>query len=647
MLYGTNLLSLTPGDWTVTNGSVSSTSIVLNAGGVATQSLDTSDLATIPTEVLLSLVASRYTDTYAPDVFVIIHAETAEEETYNYYVPIIDTAAGLCTIVIPMVETAYTILTFSFHAVEAITITEWGMFAPLTQSVDFTEIEAKIPRLLKDYNTSSFSILTPEDTIALISAYITETTEMSGHLSLSYIATTAATLVIRIKDNNTEELYSPLSFNVPIGSGTIGIPHAYLVKEPGYHNFTVTAQVTSGSLFIDTRKVLYIIDGAHFAYSTLDVGAIVSDLALKRPLGESNITTIYAACIDDGQGLIKTCDYANILANAWIAYAQLGIATDIAIEFAGVWDISGSPYIFNTDNEPWVGWVTAGVLTVMQLNSAPTKQELAEDVLYVCAVAGWRNQYTPEDDQGLIFAYIKTDGLAYYRALCQQADYSVIWENEQAITAFTGTATDINAFRTNDFRVGFNILDVSGTTYTYITTRNWPGMSIPIEKLTLSTELTLEVTEITYTDTFADDENLSMATTMIVSPLWALSPFMVSAGNIDDGLGNFGLHVLLTWDENIFGEETNANSFVLSDGFGGGWAGQTITKTDKTLDILFIDFNNASNPVTLTYTPGTLMGEVIPVDADSITFNALGLVPTFIPSPEVVSVENIAEWEVL
>ena len=46
---------------------------------------------------------------------------------------------------------------------------------------------------------------------------------------------------------------------------------------------------------------------------------------------------------------------------------------------------------------------------------------------------------------------------------------------------------------------------------------------------------------------------------------------MVSAGNIDDGLGNFGLHVLLTWDENIFGEETNANSFVLSDGFGGGW----------------------------------------------------------------------------
>jgi hypothetical protein len=647
MLYGANMLSLVPGEWSVVNGTVSSTSIMLGINGLATQELNISDLATIPAQLLISLACSRYTDPYAPDLFAMVHVETAAGETYDYTSPIINTAANMCTIAIPMIETEYTVLAFSLRSLSAVTISEWGLFAPLTQSVDMTEIQGMIPRLLKDYNRSVFAVNTAEDIIAQISSYVTEATEMSGHLSLSYVATEASSLIIRIRDNSTEELYCPAKFIIPIGAGTIGLPHAYLAKEAGYHDFTVTAQVTSGTISIDTRKILYVIDGAHFAYSRLDVGSIVVDLAVKKTASDSSISFIYAVCIDDGICLIKACAYSNILANSWISLATLGPATGAAIAFGGHWNILSNPYTFNTDENPWVAWITPeGVLNLINLTEGSTLIVLATGVLQVCTTVGWNNEYEPGIDQGLIFAYIKTNGSAYYRAYCLQTDYSYAWEAERQIVEFTGVAININAFRTIDFRVGFNILADSGITYTYITTRNWPGMSIPIEHIDTDIVMSLGVTEINYKDGYSE-ENIHSIVSATVTTLWGLTPLMVAAANIDNGAGNFGLHVLLTWDENVFGAISNAGRFGLSDGFGGAWVGQNVSQNGKVLDITFIDFNNATNPITLAYTPGTMVGDVVAVVADSIEFNAIGLIPTFIPAPEVLGIENMNAQKII
>ena len=535
MIYGSNILSSVAADWQVTNGTVTTDSITLEAGGYAVQNIDLAVLQSIPEYMLLSVVATTYADPYAMGLIAELKVLSETGVTHVYTIPIVDTGNGVCSVEFPTEALDHASLTFTFKATAPVVISDYALFPPKLTDVDLTEVLDRLPRLLSDYNKASIEVTQEEDIVALISAYITETTELTGKFTLSYVASEPTELIIRIKDNGISELYTPMYFHVNAGRGTIGIPHAYLIKQQGYHNFTVTAQVVSGSIKIDTRKVMYVIDGGRIAYNVMDIGSIVYDVTVRKLESESQISFIYAACIDDGICVIKKSEYTELPGAAWIAEATIGEAIDAAIEFDGYWITTQYPFTFNTDEDPWVGWVTpTGSLNVRRLYAQEDPLVLATDVSKVAMVRGWKNTVDIGQDHGLIVLYIK-NGVPYYRTYAEQTTGSMAWEAERPLAIFSGTAVDINGFRTNDYRVGINILDSTGITHSFITHRNWGGMASPAERIATSiTDVTFGVTQITYHDTYSDEHIETGITDVWFNVAEPIYPKVLSVSNDDE-----------------------------------------------------------------------------------------------------------------
>lgn len=498
MIYGSNILSSVVANWQVTNGIVTTDSITLEAGGYAVQNIDLAVLQSIPEYMLLSVVATTYADPYAMGLIAELKVLSETGVTRVYTIPIVDTGNGVCSVEFPVEALDHASLTFTFKTTTPVVISDYSLFPPKLTDVDLTEVLDRLPRLLSDYNQASIEVTQKEDIVALISAYVTETTELTGKFTLSYVASEPTELIIRIKDNGISELYTPMYFCVNAGRGTIGIPHAYLIKQQGYHNFTVTAQVVSGSIKIDTRRLMYVIDGGRIAYNVMDIGSIAYDITVRKLESESQISFIYAACIDDGICVIKKSEFTELPGSAWIAEATLGEAIDAAIEFDGSWSTTQYPYTFNTDNDPWIGWVTpTGSLNVKRLYAQEDPLVLATDVSKVAIVRGWKNTIFIGQDHGMIVLYIK-NGVPYYRTYAEQTTGVMAWEAERPLAIFSGTAVDINGFRTNDYRVGINILDSTGTTHSFITHRNWAGIAIEQHIIAVTAKAEVAFTEVPY-----------------------------------------------------------------------------------------------------------------------------------------------------
>ena len=102
---------------------------------------------------------------------------------------------------------------------------------------------------------------------------------------------------------------------------------------------------------------------------------------------------------------------------------------------------------------------------------------MAEGVEKCVALRGWKNVNLWNHDQGLIVAYIKTDGAVYYRNYCKQPpDQGAIWEIERQIVEFPVPTQNISVFRTNDYRTGI-LCESSGKLYWVIAERDWAGMA--------------------------------------------------------------------------------------------------------------------------------------------------------------------------
>jgi hypothetical protein len=116
----------------------------------------------------------------------------------------------------------------------------------------------------------------------MIQAKLLNDNNFNGHLQLTYNSTEDTELTIRIKDNAVSELFTPLHYKIKTGKGSIGIPHAYLDKYAGIHTLTATAQVTNGSLYFDTRSIIYTVDGAFLVGRDIIIDMDLCDIALKR-----------------------------------------------------------------------------------------------------------------------------------------------------------------------------------------------------------------------------------------------------------------------------------------------------------------------------------------------------------------------------
>ena len=115
-----------------------------------------------------------------------------------------------------------------------------------------------------------------------------------------------------------------------------------------------------------------------------------------------------------------------------------------------------------------------------------TRIKLADGAKAISAVRGFKSQLYPEQDQGLIVAYIR-NGSVFYRSYCRQLDGSYNWEYERAVPQLGSDNVNIHVHRLNDYRVGFVASGPSGHTWA-ISDRTYVGAAFPAEQVRVNVE---------------------------------------------------------------------------------------------------------------------------------------------------------------
>jgi len=336
------------------------------------------------------------------------------------------------------------------------------------------------------------------------------------------------------------------------------------------------------------------------------------DVTVKR-LSTGNIPDeAYAICIDDGIATVKSKELPYDDQTPWTDRLTVALsATSVAIEFDGYWDRDYATRRFNfvTEEYPWLFYVQGGTLYAKYWEDAEIT--LATDVVKVCAIRGWLPANGDQsNDQGLIVAYIKTDGLVYYRSYCIQVGGGKLWEVERNVAQIVAATTDLALFRTNDFRVGF-VVTISGTMYWLLTERNYAGMSVWPETLAASVSAEIEMIPVTFLDGFAPDETLLAYVSVPEFELCAVDvpdPALVSATRFELNkiVLEFNQQVIdYAGSESAFSVSFNSGAIVY--GVLSVTAGETSNKIVLTIDTeVVVDANldiayNAFNASLRTY----------------------------------------------
>ena len=492
MEYGANILSKQPADWQVTDGSMTSANITLWGSSKASTELVASDIKSVPDTMLLYLLVEPFTYTYAPSAFASLKVAAENGNVTLYTVPIVDTGNGICSVVIPTVPTTYKTLTFSITSAHRLVVYDWSLSAPIVEdnSADLDEVKEEIPKLLADYNTATLVVGQQEEVIALISARLIENTDVSGHLQVTFVASAACTVTLRLKDNDGTELFAPILYNVQRGRSSIGVPHSYLKRLLGMHTFTVTAQCSTGTLTFYTRSVMYTIDAGYLAKRTMDVGLDLRDIAICQLPGESAPSSIYAVGIDDDDvARVRFRAYSENADIVWDPAYSLTEAKQAAIEFDGnfVRHTGDAYYTLECHEHPHVFWTDLADDLYVQIGpDETTRLKLASKVNKVTAVRGFKSELYPEQDQGLIVAYI-INGSVFYRNYCRQPDGSYMWEHEREVPQLGTNNVNIQIHRLNDYRVGFVGSGPNGHNWV-ISDRTYVGAAFPAEQVSVSLE---------------------------------------------------------------------------------------------------------------------------------------------------------------
>jgi len=370
-----------------------------------------------------------------------------------------------------------------------------------------------------------------------------------------------------------------------------------------------------------------------------DLGDIA--LALKRVNSYSAPDRIYEIYVDEGTVKTALREYPDYLKDGWQAQFELGAGSSVSIAFDGHWQYNRGKWRIITDENPHIFWVDSSNILMTRLwDEQVTLQQLADSVVKVRSIRGWKNVNFADKDQGIIAAYIKTDGKVYYRNFCIQHDATKVWEFEKQLIEFTGVAININLFITNDYRVGFVVEDSDNKIYWYITKRNWAGMAIVPDKFYVESNINLSLIK-TNRIYGSHDEKFVINQSMGINLLYSSSyNKFINTINIDDGDSNYGLIISANTSYELFDIQTN--DFEVFDEFNTHFMINSITKIDaKNYSFLVDDFNSAFGSITLMCNGATTKNEGgYLFDTFNIAFVPNGLVPPIIPIPEVLEVYN-------
>lgn len=409
------------------------------------------------------------------------------------------------------------------------------------------------------------------------------------------------------------------------------------------------------------KAAKYLNQGSFLTPRTVRTGNSLGplDICLRRENFNAEPTEIVMLYIEDGVAKVATLPYVHTPDQNFTYQYTVGPATDVACDFDGRWnyilDRTGlyfdtqTVWALQTFGEPYFALVNGGALNIWQ-GTTPIITLVNENVLKCSMLRGFKSVNHVLTDQGIICAYIKTDNKAYYRAYCEQEDGSFIWEMEHEIAEFVTPVTNLGIFRTADYRTGF-LAEIEGNIQLLLTVRSWSGMASPHEFISASVSgATITVTEIYYGDYQNPDEYITAGADATVISFGGTMPVLMDAWNYDDGNGDYGKFIMVRWNDSVAGIESNLSAFKIVDDYNVSYYPSAIYKTDygNRLILEFADFNNAANPISVVYTPGTLVWkDGAAISASSVDFNATGLVPTYIPAPVVTNIASVDNRTIL
>ena len=348
-----------------------------------------------------------------------------------------------------------------------------------------SSITSSINRLIYDFNTGPLVVEQDEQTLGMLTYYISQKADVEGHFLMTYTASESTHLTLRFYDQGVEELYSPLEFDILEGEGSIGIPHAYLNRGVGIHGVYVTATVLSGHLDIETRGVFFTIDAGNFAEAVDDISMDVRDITMRQLLESNGPDQIWIVGLEAGKMLVSRRDYRETYtANpVWTGVYTAGEAIDAAIEFDGTWVLrdNADNFTIETEDQPWYFWVIPdGTLLAQHGEDETTRLTLDTGVSAVSACRGYSSNLYPEQDQGLVVAYVK-GGLPYYRQYVFDAGLGTKhWLDAELLV--NEPVDSFRVHRLNDYRLGFELSNQNRNLWLY-TSRTYVAQAVPKERV--------------------------------------------------------------------------------------------------------------------------------------------------------------------
>lgn len=490
MEYGADVLRKDSAFYTLDKATFSNGILYLRAGGSATTSLTTTELAKLTEWFRLTYIGAKFANNYLPEIRIVVQAQLVSGERFTITGYPVNNSNGVYQQEFQIKAGEYSICTYTIESDVDVAVSLWEL-CPTANEIDpqtiIDGVSQALPRLLFDYNTSPLIVSRQEATVGVITCRLLADTDLQGHFAITFQASEVSTTTVRFYDNEGEELFAPLFYDSNIGHNTIGIPHSYLRRKSGIHSFVVTMQTNAGHLTIGTRNMLFTIDGGYLAQRVLDVAMDVMDLAIRQISSSNGPDEIWIVGNDAGKTLVRKRDYNEENVNVtWTAVAAMGYFKAGAIEFNGQWVLraAAGKYTLNTEEVPYLFLVTEeGQLWAYHGPNDEVPFLLDTSVTMVRACRGFSSIDYPEQDQGLVVAYLKEDGTAWYRQFIWDVnlqDYQ--WQYAEQIG--TDTWDYINVSRLNDYRLSFQLSNLAQNLWLY-TDRTWVGQATPPEFFSL------------------------------------------------------------------------------------------------------------------------------------------------------------------
>lgn len=281
-----------------------------------------------------------------------------------------------------------------------------------------------------------------------------------------------------------------------------------------------------------------VIDTTYWITETIRIGSGLGDVALtgRRMKASGSPDGIYEIHVDNG--VVKTAyrPYPDLLKNGWQDISMLENGSSVSIAFDGYWEkFRKNKWRLITGELPYLFWVNdLGELKVQVWEDVGSRLTLGSGVVKVRALRGWRS-LVDDADMGIVVAYIKMDGLVYYRSYCKQLDGSFLWEVERQLTLFTGSAVSLNLAITIDYRMMFIVETNTGSVEWFVTQRSWGGYASPMDYLKTGVKnIMFDVYPIDYIDGYANDEVITSSIVPWFNVAEPIYPVPVSAENDDE-----------------------------------------------------------------------------------------------------------------